>query len=623
MYDNQLVRSVTSEANPFSAWRIFVAGVLLSLCLPWVAQAQTCGQPSASLAPVVDDFFNRPVAFDWQGEFQQDDDICFPSRQSGATLRAYLLAPADIDSRDDASLPVVVIGPGSGTGQALYYLWSARALAGQGYLALAVDPQGAGRSDVAGDPESCGADGCPGIPYQDANNFVDAFASALDFVESGDHPWLTKADVTRIGVAGHSLSARAAGLLQGEDERIDALVAWDNLSSDLHGDAGVSSGGGTCGALIGGSVPESELVDVRIPAMGQASDSPPGCDPQNSDPEVKKTGYRYWRDAGTDAMQLVVAGAAHGDWAQTRDSDPAQLQLFQHYTQLWFDRYLKPDEASSEDLLQRDVLGQPVQQSLSNAFHSAIFLPDQRVDCPRFAEGVCVPVAELGVVLDTDEALKVLLDGSRSFDPSVDGMLTGYSFDPGDGSAVIHSDSAVVEHRYTRGDVYFPHLVVTNANGLTSVPIERNVLVNRPPVAELDVSVFEGIVPLRLTLDASASRDGDANDGVQRYLFDPGDGSAVVESAEPTLVHTYSDAGSFGPTVRAVDSHGAISEPASLVISALEPPVLPEPGDDAGAPATPSLSKRSSGGGALSPLTILMLCLLLGVRRLRNDLTVS
>mgnify|MGYP000542214005 FL=1 len=621
MYNNQ-VRSVTSAGNVLRAGWILVAGVMLSLCLPWAAQAQVCDEPSVSLAPVVDALFTRPAPFDWQGDWQQDDDVCFPSRQSGANLRAYFLAPADIDDRSD-SLPVVVIGPGSGTGQALYYLWSARALAGRGYLALVVDPQGVGRSDVIGDIENCGVEGCPGIPFQDADNFVDAFASALDYVEGGNHPWLTKADVTRIGVAGHSLSARAAAFLQGEDERINALVAWDNLSSDLHGDAGVSSGGGICGALIGISLPESELVDVRIPAMGQASDSPPGCDPQNSDPEVKKTGYRYWRDAGTDAMQLVFAGAAHGDWAQTRDSDPAQLQLFQHYTQLWFDRYLKPDEASSEDILQRDVLGQPVQQSLSNAFHSAIFLPDQRVDCPRFAAGVCVPVAELEVSPDADDPLTVLLEGSGSYDPSVDGMLTGYGFDPGDGSAVIHADSAFVEHRYERGDTYTLQLVVTNANGLDSVPVERNVLVNRPPEVELDVSISEGIAPLLVTLDAGASRDGDANDSVQRYLFDPGDGSALIESAEPTLEHTYSDAGNFGPAVRAVDSHGAISEPASLTVRVLEPPVLPVPGEDAGTPATSFVSKRSSGGGALSPLTILMLCVLLGVRRLRNDLTIS
>lgn len=458
---------------------LWVSAILLASA----AHSQDCDEPSASLAPVVDEFFTRPAVFDWQGDFEQDDDVCFPSRQSGATLRAYLLAPADIDSREDASLPVVVIGPGSGSGQALFYLWSARALAGQGYLTLVVDPQGVGRSDVAGDPESCGAEGCPGIPFQEANNFVDAFVSGLDFVEGSGHPWLAKADLSRIGVAGHSLSARAAAFLQGEDERIDAVVAWDNLSSDLHGDIGIASGGGTCGALIGGSLPESEPVNVRVPAMGQASDNPPTCDPGNTDPEVKKTAYRVWRDANTDAMQLVFANAAHGNWAQTRDSDPAQLQLFQHYTQLWFDRYLKIDEAAAESFLQREILGQPVPQLLSSDFRSALFLPDQRIDCPLLAEGVCVPVAELEVTQLTDEPLMVRLDGSTSFDPSEDGLIRAYAFDPGDGSAVIHTDASSIEHRYTSGDTYTPQLVVTSANGLDSEP------------AQLAVTVVETVAP--------------------------------------------------------------------------------------------------------------------------------
>lgn len=609
MYGNQLIHGAISAGQ--QARRIFGAGVLLSLLSPWTAQAQDCDEPSASLAPVYEEF-TRPAAFDWQGEWQQDDDICFPSRQSGATLRAYLLAPDDIDSRDDASLPVVVIGPGSGTGQALYYLWSARALAGQGYLALAVDPQGVGRSDIAGEPESCGAEGCPGIPYQEADNFVDAFVSVLDFLETRGHPWLAKTDLTRIGVAGHSLSARAAAFMQGEDERVNAVVAWDNLSSDLHGDAGVSSGGGACGALIGGSLPESQGVQVRVPAMGQASDRPPGCDSQNTDPAVKKTGYQFWREAGTDAMQLVFASAAHADWAQSRNSDPAQLQLFQHYTQLWFDRYLKPDEANREDLLRREVLGQSVQQLLSGAFHSAVFLPDQRIDCPRLAEGVCVPVAELDTMSDIENPLDILLDGSGSFDPSVDGLVTGYSFDPGDGSAVIHSDSAMVEHRYVRGDTYAPQLVVTNANGLDSKPAAREVLVNRPPLAALSVSVAAGVVPLRVTLDARASEDDDAHDAIQRYRFDPGDNTAVVESLEPTIEHIYQRVGDFNASVRVVDAHGAVSEAASLAIAVVEPPA---PEDEIEVPDTSTPARRSSGGGAFSPLTLALLSVLFALQQ--------
>lgn len=584
--------------------------LLSAVLLLAASPGRACNEPSASLAPVVDEFFTRPAAFDWQGEWLQDDDICFPSRQSGATLRAYLLAPKDIDSRD-APLPVVVIGPGSGTGQALYYLWSARALAGQGYLALAVDPQGVGRSDITGEVESCSVEGCPGIPYQDADNFVDAFASALDFLETRGHPWLEKGDLSRIGVAGHSLSARAAAFLQGEDDRIDALVAWDNLSSDLHGDAGISSGGGTCGALIGGSLPEFEPVNVRVPAMGQASDNPPGCDPENTDPEVKKTAYRYWREADTDAMQLVFAGAAHGDWAQTRNSDPAQLQLFQHYTKLWFDRYLKADELAAESLLQREVLGQPVSQLLSSAFLSAVFLPDRRIDCPRFAEGVCVPVAELTVLPITSDPLGLRLDGSASFDPSEGGMVTGYAFNPGDGNAVIHTDSGTVEHRYARGDTYGLQLVVTSANGLDSVPVTREWLINRPPKATLIASRVEGVVPLTVVLDAGESLESDANDAIEIYRFDPGDGAEPSEQASPAFEYTYNEIGVFTASVIAADTHGAASEAAHVAISVARDQPVDPPVDVGSSP----LRSRSSGGGALSPLAIFCLMVSLAGRR--------
>lgn len=469
------------------AWLFsWVVAVLLFSAVP----SQACDEPSASLAPVVDALFTRPVVFDWQGDFKQDDDVCFPSRQSGATLRAYLLAPTDIDSRDNSSLPVVVIGPGSGNGQALYYLWSARALAGQGYLAIAVDPQGVGRSDVAGDPESCGGEGCPGIPFQDADNFVDAFASALDFVESRRHPWLEKADITRIGVAGHSLSARAAAFIQGEDERIDALVGWDNLSSDLHGDAGVASGGGACGALIGGAIPETEPVVVRVPALGQAADQPPTCDPNNSDPEVKKTAYNVWRDSQVPSMQVVFSNTNHLNWAQSKNSDPAKLQRFQYYTGAWFDLYLKGDESAMSRLLDNTPLDQPLTEVLSNIYNSAVFLPGIERDCPRFAEGVCVPVAKLSVEPLDDDPLVVRLDGSSSFDPSENGLITQYAFDPGDGSSLIHADSPIVEHRYAHSSSYTPDLVVTSVNGLVSDPSRISVTITEPPIQpELDIKL--------------------------------------------------------------------------------------------------------------------------------------
>ena len=452
-------------------WSIRLCLLLLITLTAGRSFAAVCDNSGVSLAVVVDNLFTRPKSFDWQGEFLQDDEICFPSRQSRAQLRAYLLAPANIDSLADNSLPVVVIGPGSGSGQALYYLWSARELAGHGYIAIVVDPQGVGRSDILGDINSCGLKGCSGVPFQQASNFVDAFVSGMDYLMTREHPWLAKADLSHIGLAGHSLSARAAAYVQGVDERVDAVVSWDNLSSDLSGDAGVASGGGVCGSLIGGELPSSSPITPRVPAMGQASDSAPTCDPTNTDPNVKKTGYNVWREADTSAMQLVFAGASHFDWAQSASSDPAQLQQFEYYTRAWFDLYLKDDISARDRLMAREPLALQAEQILSNNFHSAVFLPMLQRECPELEAGVCVPVAALAIeVLDRRHPLELILDASGSLDPSINPSIVRYAFDTGDGSAVIYQAEPILAYEYADVGKYEVSVVVTNANALSSEP---------------------------------------------------------------------------------------------------------------------------------------------------------
>jgi hypothetical protein len=367
---------------------VLILGLLL---MPTPARAAPCQEPSTAPGTVTDQALGRREAYAWHAPFLEDDGICLLSRQSGAELRAFLLAPADIEERQDHSLPVVVIGPASGgSARAMNYLWSARELAGQGYLALAVDPQGVGRSAVTGDePESCDENGCSGVPFQKASNFVDGLVSGTDYLFTREHPWLMKADLGRIGLAGHSLSARAASYLGGIDHRISAVVAWDNMSSLLSGDAGVSSGGGDCGALIGGEPPGQAVVaPPRIPTLGQASDAPGGCT-GDRDPEVKKTGYEHWRAAGTPTMQIVFAGAAHGDWTQTSSSVSEQLELFQYYTRAWFDLYLKNDETARARLLSPEVLGQGPEQIYSAQFRSAAFMPERQLDCADLLGSIC------------------------------------------------------------------------------------------------------------------------------------------------------------------------------------------------------------------------------------------
>jgi hypothetical protein len=297
-------------------------------------------------------------------------------------------------------LPVVVIGPGSGPGVETMYHWSARDLAGHGYVAVAIDPQGVGRSEAfPRDPGGCHApDGpdpkavCDGVPFQQAGNYVDALRSGIDFAVSQRNPWRDLVDAGRIGIAGHSLAARAASYLQGVDRRVGALVAWDNLASDLQGDAGSPSGGGAAGSVIGGELPGPGMpVTPRVPALGEANDNPGSTEPTNTDPEQKKTAFAAWRKAGQPAMQVVFAGSGHLDWAQAPSNRSAakleELKLFEYYTRAWFDRWLRGDRSAAARLLARSVDGKALGDVLSTKWRSGAAFDghdcaDVRAACP-------------------------------------------------------------------------------------------------------------------------------------------------------------------------------------------------------------------------------------------------
>jgi PKD domain/Transglycosylase SLT domain len=74
-----------------------------------------------------------------------------------------------------------------------------------------------------------------------------------------------------------------------------------------------------------------------------------------------------------------------------------------------------------------------------------------------------------------------------------------------------------------------------------------------PPTAALSVSVTNGVAPLDVIADASASTD---DNGITGYTFDFGDGTPVVaqDKDHPTATHTYQSAGTYQVTVRVTDT---------------------------------------------------------------------
>src|SRR5207249_2733747 len=92
---------------------------------------------------------------------------------------------------------------------------------------------------------------CSGVPFQSMDNWMDMARSSLDFLLGADNPWREHLNRNRIGIAGHSLGAKAASYVQDPayDEgqtsgpRVRAVVAIDNLSSDYYGDPSAAGGG--------------------------------------------------------------------------------------------------------------------------------------------------------------------------------------------------------------------------------------------------------------------------------------------------------------------------------------------------------------------------------------------
>jgi PKD repeat protein len=81
-------------------------------------------------------------------------------------------------------------------------------------------------------------------------------------------------------------------------------------------------------------------------------------------------------------------------------------------------------------------------------------------------------------------------------------------------------------------------------------------LPNNPPLAALTANVDQGVVPLQVNFDASASSDPDAIDHIASYTFNFNDGGNDVTQASPTISHTFSQTGEYTVRLVVTDSRG-------------------------------------------------------------------
>lgn len=344
-------------------------GVVVLLCALLSACGSGSGSQSLSPPPSVNPCPGQG-SFAWNGGYDALT-VRFPAIPLGESPPYYdpstlpqnfsgtILRPSD-QAGSPGRRPAVVLQHGhNGSQCGLWYL--ARALAGAGYVALVyTQPYDA-------IPDTIGVDD-------------DAIVSAIDFLGSPQNPYSQYTNPSLIGLVGYSEGSIAVSYSQDlpEASNVDAIVALDNLKHWQSGDPGAA--GQSC------IPPELYPVTPRVPALGLAMDAVCPYQPANDGPDIKESGWTWWRSNGVPAMELVMRGFAHETFADgTKGGTSAQLQNVAYFVEAWFQRWLNGDYSADSRLLACSVHGQGTAGLLSQTFLSGAYLTEAQADTDDYA----------------------------------------------------------------------------------------------------------------------------------------------------------------------------------------------------------------------------------------------
>ena len=254
---------------------------------------------------------------------------------NGSTLRGHVFAPPASYPRPARGFPGLVVTDGSVQAYEELYFWAAEDLAESGYVVMTYDVQGQGDSSLFG--SDCPGP-CSGVPYQQNYNFFQGAEDSLSFFTSARNPYADLLDRGRVAIAGHSLGAAAVSEVGQCDDRVRTIVAWDNLDPIT----------GCTGATYdprhlrtGGP--------IHVPALGISGDYMFETDPHPTsapDPEAKLSGFKQVRDAGVDAMEVVMRNATHLAYTYIPlvfQSNQLGEREASYFTKAWLDYQLKRD----------------------------------------------------------------------------------------------------------------------------------------------------------------------------------------------------------------------------------------------------------------------------------------
>lgn len=345
--------------------------------------------------------------YDWgTNGYGMVEPVLFTAR-NGATISGHVWATRS----GPASRPGVVITNGSVQADEQMYWYAAQTLAKAGYVVLTWDPQGQGQSDTFGE----GADRMEGVPAQsDGRPFFDGTEDALNFffstagkpyepipscetgtnhapkqnrraaagLDAGYNPFAGLFDGKTVGLAGHSYGAAGVSYIGQWDKRVDAVVAWDNLSQDSAGTNEAGSfppGEAGCPADPSQRSKPDRTAKTAAPALGMSADYflPPtpntsypdqsqcpaaqsavekgGAPSMSAGTNCKSLASKIYSKRGIDSGEIVIRGGSHLDFsfipnpafgASLRGADEISW-----YTTAWFDKYLKRNPKADARLL--------------------------------------------------------------------------------------------------------------------------------------------------------------------------------------------------------------------------------------------------------------------------------
>lgn len=163
-------------------------------------------------------------------------------------------------------------------------IWIARYLAGRGYVAVTLTHKG------------------------DLTGHVAAAQAGVDFLRSSANPYRSRTDRSRLGLIGFSQGSTAVAVPQ-QTAPMRAIVAFDALKGNAKGD---SASFNEC------ANPDQQPIRPRVPALSLTRDSTCFSEPDNTDPQQKKTGHRAWKAARVSTMTLSLRGFEHPSFTVRR-----------------------------------------------------------------------------------------------------------------------------------------------------------------------------------------------------------------------------------------------------------------------------------------------------------------